>query len=70
MRQRFGVTDSQSTVLLFAGRLVKEKGVHELLDAYERLSKVAKVHFNEMGDPNYVVVASIAKKYLPPTKKP
>jgi amidase len=40
------------------------------LDAYELLSKVAKVHLNEMVDPNYVVVASIEKKYLPPRKKP
>src|SRR5438445_6683418 len=39
------------------------------LDAYELLSKVAKVHFNEMVDPNYVVVASIEEKYLPPPKK-
>lgn len=35
------------------------------LDAYELLSKVAKVHLNEMVDPNYVIVASIEKKYLP-----
>jgi acetamidase/formamidase len=35
------------------------------LDAYEFLSKVAKIHLNEMVDPNYVVVASIEKKYLP-----
>jgi len=35
------------------------------LDAYELLSKVAKIHLNEMVDPNYVVVASIEKKYLP-----
>jgi acetamidase/formamidase len=40
------------------------------LDAYELLSKVARVHFNEMVDPNYVVVASIEKKYLPERKKP
>ncbi len=40
------------------------------LDAYELLSKVARVHFNEMVDPNYVVVASIEKKYLPAKKKP
>jgi amidase len=40
------------------------------LDAYELLSKVARVHFNEMVDPNYVIVASIEKKYLPPKKKP
>ena len=39
------------------------------LDAYELLSKVARVHFNEMVDPNYVVVASIEKKYLPDKKK-
>jgi hypothetical protein len=38
------------------------------LDAYELLSKVAKIHLNEMVDPNYVVVASIDKKYLPPKK--
>jgi spore coat protein SA len=29
--------DPDATVLLFAGRLVKEKGVNELLDAFERL---------------------------------
>jgi len=29
---------------------------------------VAKIHFNEMVDPNYVVVASIEKKYLPKKK--
>jgi amidase len=39
------------------------------LDAYELLSKVAKIHLNEMVDPNYVVVASIEKKYLPLKKK-
>jgi amidase len=39
------------------------------LDAYELLSKVGKAHLNEMVDPNYVVVASIEKKYLPPKKK-
>jgi acetamidase/formamidase len=38
------------------------------LDAYELLSKVAKIHLNEMVDPNYVVVASIEKKYLPRKK--
>jgi len=35
------------------------------LDAYELLSKVAKIHLAEMVDPNYVVVASIEKQYLP-----
>ena len=38
------------------------------LDAYELLSKVGKIHLTEMVDPNYVVVASIDKKYLPPKK--
>jgi acetamidase/formamidase len=36
-----------------------------VLDAYELLSKVAKIHLDEMVDPNYVVVASIEKKFLP-----
>src|SRR5712692_21376 len=35
------------------------------LDAYELLSKVAKIHLVEMVDPNYVVVAGIEKKFLP-----
>lgn len=35
------------------------------LDAYELLSKVGKLHLTEMVDPNYVVIASIGKKYLP-----
>ena len=38
------------------------------LDAYELLSKVGKLHLTEMVDPNYVVVAGIDKKYLPPKK--
>ena len=38
------------------------------LDTYELLSKVAKIHLNEMVDPNYVIVASIEKKYLPARK--
>jgi amidase len=38
------------------------------MDAYELLSKVAKIHLTEMVDPNYVVIASIEKKYLPPRK--
>ena len=35
------------------------------LDAYELFSKVGKLHLTEMVDPNYVIVASIEKKYLP-----
>ncbi len=38
------------------------------LDAYELLSKVGKIHLTEMVDPNYVVVASVEKKFLPPKK--
>ena len=38
------------------------------LDAYELLSKVGKIHLTEMVDPNYVVIASIEKKYLPAKK--
>jgi acetamidase/formamidase len=38
-------------------------------DAYELLSQAAKIHLDEMVDPNYVVVASIEKKYLPVKKK-
>ncbi len=44
-----------------------EYGLSEL-DAYELLSKVGKIHLTEMVDPNYVVVASIEKKFLPPKK--
>lgn len=39
------------------------------LDAYELLSKVARLDLNEMVDPNYVVVAVIDKKFLPPKMK-
>jgi len=45
----------------------KDYGLSEL-DAYELLSEVGKIRLNEMVDPNYVVVASIEKKYLPPKK--
>jgi amidase len=38
------------------------------LDAYQLLSQVGKVHVTEMVDPNYVVIASVDKKYLPPRK--
>jgi len=45
----------------------RDYGLSEM-DAYELLSKVGRIHFNEMVDPNYVVVASIEKKYLPRKK--
>ena len=40
------------------------RGLSEM-DAYELLSKVARLHLNEILDPNYVVVSSLEKKYLP-----
>lgn len=46
----------------------RDYGLSEM-DAYELLSKVAKIHLNEMVDPNFVVVASIEKKYLPEKKR-
>jgi hypothetical protein len=36
------------------------------LDAYELLTIVATLHLAEMGDPSYVIVAGIDKRYLPP----
>lgn len=42
----------------------QDYGLSEL-DAYELLSEVARIHLTEMVDPNYVVVASVEKKYLP-----
>jgi amidase len=49
------------------GWIHKEYGLSQL-DAYELLSKVAKIHLTEMVDPNYVIVAGVEKKYLPPKK--
>ena len=49
------------------GWIHADYGLSEL-DAYELLSKVAKIHLTEMVDPNYVVIASIEKKFLPPRK--
>lgn len=50
------------------GWIHNDYGLSEF-DAYELLSKVAKIHLDEMVDPNYVIVASVEKKYLPPKKK-
>jgi len=44
-----------------------ETGLSEL-DAYQLLSQVGKIHVTEMVDPNYVIIASVDKKYLPPRK--
>ena len=38
------------------------------LDAYELLSKVARIRLAEMVDPNYVVIAKIDKRFLPERK--
>jgi acetamidase/formamidase len=46
------------------GWIHADYGLSEL-DAYELLSKVAKIHLAEMVDPNYVVIAGIDKRYLP-----
>jgi len=45
----------------------RDYGLSEL-DAYELFSKVGHLHLTEMVDPNYVVVASVEKKYLPVRK--
>lgn len=37
LRRRFGIEDDNTVAILFAGRIVKEKGVRELLDAFSRL---------------------------------
>ena len=46
------------------GWIHADYGLSEL-DAYELLSKVAKIHLVEMVDPNYVVIAGVNKEYLP-----
>ena len=46
------------------GWIHDEYGLSQL-DAYELLGKVARIRLAEMVDPNYVVIASIEKKYLP-----
>ena len=46
------------------GWIHADYGLSEL-DAYQLLSQVGKVHVTEMVDPNYVVIASIEKRYLP-----
>jgi amidase len=40
------------------------------MDAYELLTKVGHVRLSEMVDPNYVVVASVEKRYLPAKQVP
>jgi amidase len=49
------------------GWIHADYGLSEL-DAYELLSKVGKIHVTEMVDPNYVIIAKIDKKYLPPQR--
>ena len=50
------------------GWIHQDYGLSEL-DAYELLGKVARIRLSEMVDPNYVVVASIQKQFLPAKKK-
>jgi len=50
------------------GWIHSDYGLSEL-DAYELLSQVGHAHVTEMVDPNYVVIASIEKKYLPSKKE-
>lgn len=50
------------------GWIHQDYGLSEL-DAYELLGKVARIRLSEMVDPNYVVLASIDKKFLPSKKK-
>jgi acetamidase/formamidase len=50
------------------GWIQEDYGLSQL-DAYELLGKVAKIRLAEMVDPNYVVVASVEKKYLPAKRK-
>jgi hypothetical protein len=49
------------------GWMKADYGLSEI-DSYELLTKVARIHLNEMVDPNYVVVASIDKRFLPPRR--
>ena len=50
------------------GWIHNDYGLSEM-DAYELLSKVATIHLAEMVDPNYVVVAKIDKRFLPPPRR-
>jgi acetamidase/formamidase len=49
------------------GWMHDDYGMSEM-DAYELLSKTARIHLDEMVDPNYVVVARIDRKFLPAKK--
>lgn len=50
LRQDFGVDDDKAVVMLFAGRIVREKGVAELLDAFSIVRSKTKI-------PIYLLVA-------------
>ena len=45
----------------------KDYGLNRV-DAYELISVAARIHLTEMVDPNFVVIAIIDKKFLPPKK--
>ena len=38
------------------------------LDAYQLLSQVSETKVTQLVDPNYTVIAKVAKKFLPPRK--
>ena len=57
------------TVTELVGWIRQDYGLSEM-DAYELLTKVAHIRLSEMVDPNYVVVASVEKKYLPAKRAP
>jgi glycosyltransferase involved in cell wall biosynthesis len=42
LRDRFGIRDDDAIVILFAGRLVREKGVSEILEAFRALRPLCK----------------------------
>lgn len=50
LRKRFGIEDDNAVVLLFAGRIVREKGVSELLDAF----RIAR---SNLKTPAYLLIA-------------
>lgn len=47
--------------------LVEDYGM-EMMDAYQLCSQVGEADVAQVVDPNYTVVAKVAKKYLPPGK--
>lgn len=59
LRRRHGVVEDDAVVILFAGRLVKEKGVNELLDAFAQLK-------DRTQHPLYLLVAGNVRESSDP----